>query len=249
MKQPRPNSANPPARLHIRSLLCAAILGSMPSATYAQTVASTNTPASTNLNKTVTPDEIQVSFQGANIDMIVQWLSQTTGKSVLKHPRVQCQLTIVSSKKVTQREAVNLVYRALSLEGFVAIESSKSILIVPEGSEPKMSAEFLDSSKKDIPDGRQKLIKIFPLKYMQAVEMKEKIKGLISEKATIDVDERANQIIVTDYNENISLISDMVNVLDSDKPADMAVRMIPLKNVSAQDLVKEVGPLYQKMST
>ncbi len=46
------------------------------------------------------PDEIQVSFQGANIEMIVQWLAQTTGKSVLKHPRVQCQLTIVGSKKV-----------------------------------------------------------------------------------------------------------------------------------------------------
>src|SRR5437660_10279410 len=39
------------------------------------------------------PDEIQVSFQAANIDMIVQWLAQTTGKSVVKHPRVQCQLT------------------------------------------------------------------------------------------------------------------------------------------------------------
>jgi len=112
-----------------------------------------------------------------------------------------------------------------------------------------MSAEFLDGSKKDIPDGRQKLIKIFPLKYMQAGGNEREDQRINLRKATIDVDERANQIIVTDYNENISLISDMVNVLDSDKPADMAVRMIPLKNVSAQDLVKEVGPLYQKMST
>ena len=55
---------------------------------------------------------IQLSFQGANVDMVVQWLSQTTGKSVLKHPQVQCQLTITSSKKVTPREAINLVYRA-----------------------------------------------------------------------------------------------------------------------------------------
>src|ERR1017187_1157698 len=39
---------------------------------------STNSPGGTN-------DQIQLSFQGANIDMIVQWLSQTTGKSVLKH--------------------------------------------------------------------------------------------------------------------------------------------------------------------
>ena len=62
--------------------------------------------------KTPGSDEIMVSFQGAPIDMIVQWLAQNTGKSVVKHPQVQCQLTIVSSKKVKPREAINLVYRA-----------------------------------------------------------------------------------------------------------------------------------------
>ena len=106
---------------------------------------------------TGTNDEIQLSFQGANIDMIVQWLAQTTGKTVVKHPRVQCQLTITSSKKVTTREAINIVYRALGLEGFTAIESTKSILIVPEGQEPKTSPELVTGSTKDIPAGRQRL--------------------------------------------------------------------------------------------
>src|SRR4051812_37791472 len=37
-------------------------------------------------------DGVELSFQGANIDMVVQWLAQTTGKTVVKHPQVQCQL-------------------------------------------------------------------------------------------------------------------------------------------------------------
>jgi type II secretion system protein D len=191
-------------------------------------------------------DEIQLSFQGANVDMIVQWLAQNTGKTVVKHPKVQCQLTITGSKKVSKREAVNLVYKALGLEGFTAIESSKAIMIVPEGSEPKMSAEMLNG--KDIPEGRQKLVKIFPLYHLQAAEVKEKVKSALSEKGTIEIDERANQVIVTDYNDNLSLAGQLISVLDSDKPQDVSVRVIPLKNVSALDLVKEVGPLYQKMS-
>src|SRR5512141_744623 len=32
------------------------------------------------------PDEIQLSLQGANVDMVVQWLAQNTGKTVIKHP-------------------------------------------------------------------------------------------------------------------------------------------------------------------
>ncbi|MEO6182411.1 MAG: secretin N-terminal domain-containing protein [Verrucomicrobiota bacterium] len=193
-------------------------------------------------------NEIQLSFQGANIDMIVQWLAQTTGKSVVKHPKVQCQLTIVGSKKVAPREALNLVYRALALEGFSVVESSKSILIVPEGQEPKTSPELLSSSRSGLPEGRQRLVKVFTLKYIQAADVKERIKTLLSEKATADVDERANQIIVTDYTDNIAVIGDLINVLDADRPEDTAVRMIPLKNVSAQDLSREIGPLFQKMN-
>ena len=207
----------------------------------------TNNAAKSDAEKALSNEEIQVSFQGANVDMIVQWLAQTTGKSVVKHPRVQCQLTIVSSKKVTPREAITLVYRALALEGFTAIESSKSILIVPEGSEPKMSPELVDGSR-DVPAGRQKLVKVFPLKFIQAGDLKERVKGVLTEKGTIDVDERANQLIITDYNDNIGLAGDLITILDTDKPGDMAVRVIGLKHVSAQDLVKEVAPLYTKVA-
>src|SRR5205823_811485 len=131
-------------------------------------------------------DDIQVSFQGANIDMVVQWLAKTTGKSVVKHPRVQCQLTIVSSKKLSARDAIALVYRALALEGFTTIEGTKSILIVPEGQEPKINPEIVTPPRTDLPDGRQRLVKIFPLKNVQATELKDKLRTVLSDKGTID---------------------------------------------------------------
>lgn len=196
--------------------------------------------------KTNSTDEIQLSFQGANIDMVIQWLSQTTGKSVLKHPQVQCQLTITSSKKVSQREAVNLVYRALALEGYTAIEFSNSILIVPEGKEPRMSPELLGSSQTNVPEGRQRLLKVFSLKHIQASDLKDRIRTALSDKAMVDLDEQANQIIITDYNDNIRAVGELIEALDTDKPEDVTVRVIALKNVSAADLMKEIGPLYQK---
>jgi type II secretion system protein D len=209
-----------------------------------QPLTSTNLDGSTN-----SAGLIQLSFQGANIDMIVQWLSQTTGKSVLKHPQVQCQLTITSSKKVTQREAVNLVYRALALEGFSAIEFSDSILIVPQDKEPRMSPELLGSSQTNVPEGRQRLVKVFSLKHIQASDLKDRIGTTLSDKAAIYLDEQANQIIITDYNDNIRAVGELIAVLDTDKPEDVTVRVIPLKHVSAADLMKEVGPLYQKQNS
>ncbi len=185
-------------------------------------------------------DEIPVTFQGAQVDMIVQWLAKTTGKSVVKHPRVQCQLTIVSSKNLPMRDAVNLIYRALALEGFVAIESSKSILIVPEGSEPKMSPELLNSSR-EIPEGRQRLMKVFPLRHVQPAELREKIRPLLSEKATIDVDERAGQLIVTDYNDNLRFLVDLIKELDVTSVSDSAIEIFTLKYSQAEDLGSLLG--------
>ena len=189
---------------------------------------------------------IQLSFQGANIDMVVQWLSQTTGKSVLKHPQVQCQLTITSSKKVTPREAINLVYRALALEGYSAIEFNDSILIVPQDKEPRMSPELLGNSQTNVPEGRQRLVKVFSLKHIAAADVKERIGTALSDKAIIYLDEQANQIIITDYNDNIRAAGALIDALDTDKPQDVTVRVIALKNVSAADLMKELGPLYEK---
>src|SRR6186713_2641530 len=98
----------------VRAGLCALLMWSAPALLLAQNAASTNAPA----------EDIQLSFQAANVETVVQWLAKTTGKSVVKHPKVQCQLTIVSSRKISQREALNLVYRALALEGFNVIETS-----------------------------------------------------------------------------------------------------------------------------
>ena len=200
--------------------------------------------ASTNLDaqpkseppKTPPSGEITVSFQAAPIDLIVQWLAQTTGKSVVKHPQVQCQMTIVSSKKVKPREAITLVYRALALEGFAAIESSDSILIVPEGKEPRINPELLDPSRKDIPEGRQRLVKMFSLDHAQAADLRDKVRLLLSDKGTIDVDDRANRLIITDFNENLRSAAELIKVLDIVSDSDSTVEFYPLKFADAEEL-------------
>jgi type II secretion system protein D len=203
--------------------------------------------ANTDAGKTNAADEIQLSFQGANVDLVVQWLAQTTGKTVMKHPQVQCQLTITSSKKVSPREAIVLVYRALAMEGVVAVESPRSILIMPEGKEPKMSPEIVTGPVTNVPPGRQRFLKVFSLKHVQAADLKDRLRLALTDKGVIDLDERANQIIVTDYNDNLRIAGELIEALDTDKPEDVGVRVIALKNVGAVALAKEIGPLYQKV--
>ena len=149
-------------------------------------------------------------------------------------------------QKSSQREAINLVYRALALEGFTAMELTSSIIIAPEGKELNMSPELLDNSRTNVPEGRQRLVKVFSLKHVQAADLKDRIHTALSDKATVEIDEVANQIIITDYNDNIRAVGALIGALDAEKPEDVTVRVINLKNVQAADLMKEIEPLYQK---
>lgn len=193
-------------------------------------------------------EEIELSFQGANVDMVAQWLAKETGKTVIKNPQVQCQLTIMSSRKMPLREAINMIYRALAMEGYSVVELSDSILIVPQGKEPRMSPEVVTGSITNVPPGRQLLVKVFQLKYVQAANVKNRIQTALSDKGTVDVDESANEIIVTDYNDNLRVVGDLIDALDSDHPQDVAVRVISLKHIAADELAKEIEPLYEKMN-
>ena len=61
-------------------------------------------------------------------------------------------------------------------------------------------------------------------------------------------DKIANRLIVSAPKSRLPELERLLKVLDTDKPEDMAVRVITLKNVNATELVKEIGQLYQKMS-
>jgi len=111
-----------------------------------------------------------------------------------------------------------------------------------------MSPELVNGSLTNLPAGRQLLVKVFALKHIQAEDLKDRIKTALSDKSSVDVDERDNQLIVTDYNDNLRVIGELIDALDSDRPEDVAVRSLPLKHIAADQLAREVAPLYQKIS-
>ncbi len=215
--------------------------------------APTNAPAGTNSPapepKKLPTDMIQLSFQNMQIDQVIQWLSENTGKSVVKHPSVHSQVTIISTKKVTRSEAVTMVYRALDMEGFTAIETDTSILIVPTDQESKLSlSPQLSTTTNALPGGHQRLVRVFPLKHLPAADITEKVKTVLSKEAVVVTDDRANVLIITDYNDNLAVAAALIGALDVEKNEDVIVRAIPLKTVNATEVVKQLQPLYQKLT-
>ena len=63
---------------------------------------------------------------------------------------------------------------------------------------------------------------------------------MLSDKGTIDIDERANQLMVTDYNDNLRLLSDLIK--EFDVPASgLVIEICPLKHADADELANLLG--------
>ncbi len=105
---------------------------------------------------------------------------------------------------------------------------------MPEGQEPKISPEIVTPARNDLPDGRQRLIKIFPLKNVQPAELKEKLRAVLSDKGTIDV--TGNQLMVNDYTDNIRLVGELIDQLDVTSPSDIVIEFYSLKYSEAEEL-------------
>jgi general secretion pathway protein D len=219
-----------------------------PAAQPAPAGTNASAPAKAEADKSVASDEVQLSLMGANVDMVVQWLAQNTGKTVIKSPKVQCQLMITSSKKLSKRAAITLVYRALALEGFSVTESSNAIYITPEGQEPEMNPELVDTASKDIPEGRQRLVKIFTLRHIHPAELKEKVRAVLSHKGVIECDDLAKQVIVTDYNENLRFLGELIKEFDVDA-SDTVIHIYPLKHSDAEEVGNLIGLILNAASS
>src|SRR5207244_3999901 len=61
-------------------------------------------------------------------------------------------------------------------------------------------------------------------------------------------DKVSNRLIVAAPKAKMPEVKKLVDLLDTEKPQDVSIRVIQLKNATAEDLVKDLGPLYQKMS-
>ncbi len=204
--------------------------GAAASASGATTVASAN--------------EVQLSFAGANVDLVVKWLAEVTGKSIVKHKGVNCQLTIVSSKKLPLKEAIGLVYRALALEGFSAVETGEFIILLPENLESKVGAELMNAANEKLFDGKQVVVKIFQLQNTTAAKLRDKVRGVLSEKAKFDMDEAANKLIVTDFADNVRLLGELIHELDVVTSSDTATEIFTLRHADAEDLSRLIGAVF-----
>ena len=188
--------------------------------------------------------QVTLNFVNAEIEGVVQALSQITGKNFIIDPRVKGTVNIVSGKAIPQNQAYTLVLSALRMQGFTAVEADGIVKIVPEAEAKTLANPVLSGAGSS--SGDRIVTKVFAPRNASAAQLLSALKPLIPPNNSITADTSSNTLVVTDYASNVARLTRVIELLD--QPYDEEPKIITLRHASAIDLANMLTRLYGQVT-
>jgi general secretion pathway protein D len=83
------------------------------------------------LSANVLADPWTVNFKDSDIQEVILFVADATGKTIIIDPKVRGQVKVVSARPVNTEELYALFLSILDVHGFTAVESGNVVRIVP----------------------------------------------------------------------------------------------------------------------
>ncbi|MCS7083567.1 MAG: type II secretion system secretin GspD [Aquificaceae bacterium] len=190
--------------------------------------------------------KVYLNFQDADINLIVKFMSELTGKNIVLDPSVKGTLTISSAKPLTIPQAWELFVLSLSLQGYGVVEDKNIVRIVPMA-----QAVPLAQTKRPTNLG-EVIIFLYTAENTQASQLQQAIQPLLSPFARLSVHTQSNTLIIVDIAKNVQKIRDILKALDAPQRA-LSVKVHNLKRARAETLFQSLqtllGTLQQQIGS
>lgn len=191
---------------------------------------------------------ISFSFQQADIDDVLRFLADASGKIVFKDSSVSTSLTIRNQNRIPVSQAIKLVQTILSFKGYALVETDDA-LIVTSTAEAKSRRSTKVTVGKDlasIPQGKEIITHIFPLENVDAVRIREELQPLFGGgTTTLIANGDTNSLIVVDEADNIRRIAQIVNLMDRNLTDAVNVEVIRLQYADANEVARYLTELFR----
>ena len=175
---------------------------------------------------------ITLDVMDADIVNVLRLFGDISRRNIVVAENVQGKVTI-KLKNVPWDQALNVILRTKQLGketrgGIIRIALQSDL-----DAERKARLELAESQVKQAPTS----VKLIPVNYAVARELKTQVEQLLSERGKAAFDERTNVIIVEDINENLDQAEKLVRTLDTQTPQVMIeARMVEASTTFTRSL-------------
>jgi len=195
-------------------------------------------PQVTKKNRTV-----NINMNNVDIQQLIKLMSDLTGESFMLDEKVRGKITIISPKEVTVEEAFRIFESVLEVNELTLVKVGKIYKIVPAREAKEHRIKTIIGKEKVFPEDIF-VTQVIPLKYIDANEIANVLRGLISKFANLQVYAPTNTLILTEKASNLDRLIMIINELDREVYTPK-IEVIPLKFASADEVSKLLSQLYQ----
>ena len=160
--------------------------------------------------KRYTGRRIDLDFKGADIHNILRLLADVGQMNIVTSDEVKGEVTI-KMRDVPWDQALDVVLRA---KGLGSVREGNLVRVAPLSQlEKELEQEI--ARQKQIAEVLPTETRLIGVSYAHASNLQDKAKDLLSPRGKISVDERTNNLIVSDVARNLQLIEDLIRNLDT----------------------------------
>ena len=194
---------------------------------------------------------LTMNFEGVPLQSVLEYMSEAADLIILGETKVEGKVNILSKQPLNREEAVELLIVVLNENGYAAIRRGERMLKIV--GKDKALIEDLPvrsgANPEDIPKNDLMVTQIIPIRFGNAGQLIENITELLPDYATISANDGSNAIILTDTQQNIHRIAEIVSALDTSISSISEIRVFPLVYADAKQLADVIKGLFQSSSS
>jgi len=176
-----------------------------------------------------------LNLQDTEIRLLVETISDITGKNFVIDPEVTGKITVISGQPIPEDKVYDLFLSILSVNGFTTETQGNTIKIIPVG-----KSNPLSGLTSDHPD--QLMTKIFRIKHIPVEDVMQMLKSMNS-KAKLISNVDSNILIASDKKANVDKMEELIKNID--RKSDSSIELIPIQHANATDLADTLTQLLE----
>ena len=186
---------------------------------------------------------ITMDFQDVDLNVVIKFMGELTGKNFLVSDQVRGKVTIISPKKITVGEAYKVFESVLEMSGFSAVPGVDSIKIIPSGVARQSGLEIHEGKEASAVRPEDTMItQIIPLEYSSSDEVRNLFTPLISKDGMIVSYKPTNHLIITERASNIHRLLKIVEQIDV-RIVEEKISVFSLEFASAKSMAEKLTQL------
>ena len=184
-------------------------------------------------------ETMTLNLNNADIRVLINTVSEMTGKNFIVDPRVKGKVTVISASPSDRKHIYEIFLSVLKVHGFAVVPSGDVIKIVPNTVAKQDNIRTITQGRVRNTD--ETATRVVEVKHVMASQLVPILRPLMPQQAHLGVHADSNSLIVSDSVANMNRIIGIIRRID--RVGDHEIEIIKLEYANATELVQVLSAL------